>query len=100
MIPMKAQVGALLAQLRGPVTKTALAERLQVSRQTVLKLEAGALSLDRLDQLADVYGVDFWIVATVRDRGVGVRQSHHETVLSFTEPPTPAPGLADLVPEA
>lgn len=93
MTPMKAQVGRLLRELRGPVTKTAVAERLGVSRQTVMKLEEGALSLDRLDHLADVYGVDFHIVAT--ERGAVPGRVHHR--ISFVPAPVPAPGLAGLL---
>lgn len=60
---MREQAAALFRQLRGSESVAALARRIGVSRQGVMKIEEGSVSLARLDGLAAVYGVDFWLVA-------------------------------------
>lgn len=63
MAPLKEQAAALLVQLRGPVSKAALARRLGKTRQRVITLERGSVSFAMLDELAAVYGVEFRLVA-------------------------------------
>lgn len=84
---MREDVSELLLSLRGDVTRSALAERLGISRQAVMKLEQGSVSLERLDELAGVYGVEFHLVATLPGAEMVTR---HIAVGS------PAPGLRDL----
>jgi transcriptional regulator with XRE-family HTH domain len=87
---MRQQAGALLTRLRGSVTRTAVADRLGISRQSLMKLEEGGLSLDRLDAIAEAYGVEFVLIAVERDADKLV------THLGAT----PAPKLRDLVTKA
>lgn len=57
--PLREQVGQLLRVLRGDVSRSEVARRLGTTRQSVMKVEGGSVSLDRLDTLAAVYGVEF-----------------------------------------
>lgn len=89
MTPMREQAGRLLTSLRGDVTRTAVAERLGISRQSLMKLEAGGLSIDRLDAVGEAYGVEFHLVACLPgDAPAAV----------YGELEVPAPALADLLP--
>ncbi len=60
---LRQQLQILLPMLRGPVTRAALARRLGITRQSLMRIEEGAISLSRLDDLAQHYGVRFRIVA-------------------------------------
>lgn len=61
----RAGFAALLRDLRGSESVTAVAERMGVARQTLLDLENGRSNptLDRLDRLGSAYGVRFEVVA-------------------------------------
>jgi transcriptional regulator with XRE-family HTH domain len=83
---MREEVAELLVSLRGDVTRSEFADRLGISRQAVMKLEQGSVSLERLDELAGVYGVEFHLVATLP----GTRPTARSVG-------SPAPGLRDLV---
>lgn len=56
---------ALLRELRGNESVTAVAARMGVTRQTLLDLENGRSNptLDRLDKIAGAYGVRFDVIA-------------------------------------
>lgn len=60
---LRAQVGALVTELRGDVSRAEVARALGVTRPAVSQVEAGSLSLDRLDKIGEVYLVRFELVA-------------------------------------
>lgn len=64
--PLRDRVGQLLRVLRGDVSRSAVARRLGTTRQSVMKVEEGSVSLDRLDVLAETYGVEFHLIAVDR----------------------------------
>lgn len=84
---LREQVGKLLVDLRGPVTRTAAADHLGIARQSLMKLETGGLSLDRLDELATSYGVEFMLVAMNPD---GMQQVGIAPALESLLPAPPA----------
>lgn len=79
---LREQVGVLLKDLRGGESLAAFARRLGVARQTVMKMEAGGVSLRKLDDLAGVYGVRFELAAYDADTGGRIY------------PPPPAPDVS------
>lgn len=85
---LRSQLADMLVKLRGDVSRAALARRLEVTRQAVMKIESGSVSLERLDELAAVYGIRFEVVAVFPD-GTVVRPGQ--------ECPA-APALANLEP--
>lgn len=64
-VPMKQQIGQIMTRLRGPLPKAAVARELNITRQGVMKLEDGQVSVDRLDALAAQLGVRFELTVLV-----------------------------------
>lgn len=60
---LREQVGDLLVRLRGDVSRHEMARRLGIVRQGTMKLEQGIVSLARLEELEEHYGVRFALVA-------------------------------------
>lgn len=60
---LRTQVGELLENLRGDLNRTAMARELKMSRQAVMGLERGVVSLERLENLEAAYGVRFVLIA-------------------------------------
>ena len=81
---LREDVSRLLIRLRGDYTRQEVGDALGRSRQAISDLERGEVSLSRLEQLADFYGVDFTIVAIDRRTG----RFWNETV---------APGLVERI---
>lgn len=65
MSDLRSSAGELLKELRGEESRTAAAAKLGMSRPALIALEEGQANptLDRLDRLADAYGVDLVLVA-------------------------------------
>jgi transcriptional regulator with XRE-family HTH domain len=68
-VSIRTEIGNVLRRLRGEYSVQHVAEAMGITRQAVAKLEAGKVSLARLEALADFYGVDFHLTATDRVSG-------------------------------
>jgi transcriptional regulator with XRE-family HTH domain len=65
MSDLRSSAGELLKELRGEKSRTTAAAELGMSRPALIALEEGQANptLDRLERLADSYGVTFVLVA-------------------------------------